>query len=66
MDVIYFGQSISSNFAIFLPKSYKAKFCAEESSKQKALKHQGLTKRPIPKLGSDRYIYARFYIDFIA
>ena len=68
MDVIYIGQLspawvfVATRLANF-PKfdelfiSYMVKFYAEESSKQKTLKYQELTKNLIPKLGSDRYIF---------
>ena len=68
MDVIYTGQLspawvfVATRLANF-PKfdeffiSYMVKFYAEESSKQKTLKYQELTKNLIPKLGSDRYIF---------
>lgn len=73
MDVIYIGQLspawvfVATRLANF-PKfdeffiSYMVKFYAEESSKQKTLKYQELTKNPTPKLGSNRYIYTQFYI----
>ena len=71
MDVKYVGQlspachalsQLPQIWRVFIPFFIWPNFVPKTISNKR--KYQEWTKNQIPKLGSDRYIYAQFYIDF--
>ena len=77
VHAIYVGQLIPSRgipghtlsqftqiWRVFTPCLIWPNLAHNKVPNKRTLKYQKLTKNPIPKLESDRYIYPKFYIDF--